>query len=228
MKITVSPEVFRKLPSLKIVFLLVENINNNLGLKQSQHLLKEVERLIHLSFHPETIKNHHLISPWAVAGEEFGSKAKHYHTSLESLLHKVLGRKKIAADNTIINLLNYISLKHLVPMGSDDFNKIKGNILFSISTGKERKGFLQRLPEKEFYYADSKGVLGTKLDFWKDARTLPTPKTTSVLIHLDILPPLNQKKVNVLLEDTNRLIHGFCGGKISIFTLSKKKQSMTI
>ncbi len=229
MKITVKKEVFQRFhPEFKVAFILAQNIDNKKRLKESLNLLQEVEDMIHLLFRKETVKTHHLISPWTTAQQEFGPKAKHYQTAVEKLLTKVLKKKKIKTSSTLTNLVNYLSLKHIVPLTVDDFNKIKGNLTFRLSTGKERISILKKLKKNALFYRDGKRVLGTKLDFWKSPHTKPDKKTTAFLIHIEALPPITSKKLNEVVKEAASLIENFCRGKTKSFILDKKKNSVKI
>lgn len=228
MKISIDNRVFRKFPKLKIVFLLVKDIDNKKHLEDSQHLLTDIEEYIKLTFHKEELKNHYLISPWAVAQEEFGKKAQHYHTSVERLLKAVLKNRSVKAKDSLTNLVRYLALKEIIPFGVDDFSKISGDLKFSLSTGKERVNLLKTIKEKALYYQDKESVLGTHLDFWRSKKTALTPNSSSALIHLMILPPLTQKKMGKTLQEVQDLIQSFCGGKIKVFSLSKGKPSVKI
>jgi len=216
MQITIKTEVFKKFhPKLRIAFIQIDNFNNK-KLKQSQKLLQETAQLIQLTFNKETVKNHHLISPWKVAKEEGGKKPKHYHTSVEQLIHKTLKNKKIATKNTLTNLVNYLSLKYIIPMNIDDLNKIKGNLAFSA-------------PNKEnLNYSDKEKKLGTKIGYWKNPKTNLKNSSTSALIHIETIPPVTPKELNEIVKETEKLIKEFCGGEIKTFILSKKNNTKKI
>ncbi len=228
MIVKVKKDVFRKFPKLKVAFLLVQGIDNKKMLKESKHLLREVEDLIRLTFNKETVKTHHLIAPWKVAQQEFGKDAQHYHTSVERLLKKVLSRKSVAANDTLTNLLRYLALKHLVPFGLDDTEKMEGNLSFEIAQRKERLNILKNLQAGMLYYRDNKGILGTKMDYWKSSRTALSKKTTSALLHFEILPPINQNKQAALLKDVQDLLNSFCGGELTLFILDQKNNSRKV
>ena len=228
MKIKIKKEVFKKFPDIKIAFILTENVDNKKKLKESIHLLQEMEQLIRLTFNKETIKNHYLIAPWAVAQQEFGKNAKHHHTSVERLLKNVLAQKSITTKDVITNLLRYLALKHIVPLGVDDYQKINGDLTFSLSSGKEKVDALRNIKKGALYYKDKKNVLGTKLDFWKSNKTALNKKSTSALIHFDILPPINKKKLNELVKETKELVTSFCGGKVEVVVLDKTKSSANV
>jgi len=227
MKVTIAKKVFRKFPKLRVAVLLVDNLDNSSRVKEAQNLLKEVSELIQLSFNKDTIKTHHLIAPWAVAQEEFGRKAKHYHTSVERLIKKVLKKRSLKAGDTLTNLLRFVSLKHIIPSGIDDANKVRRKLTFSISTGKEKVGIRNVLPGTLFY-RDDKQVLGTKLDFWKNKKTALKKKSTSAIIHFEALPPITNKKLQEVTKEMSMLVQDFCGGQVEMVTLSKAKPSVLV
>ncbi|MFH1276438.1 MAG: phenylalanine--tRNA ligase beta subunit-related protein [Candidatus Woesearchaeota archaeon] len=228
MKITIKKEVFKRFSKLQVGFVYVEEADNKSKLTEAQDLLKNVEELIRLTFHKETIKNHNLISPWSVAQVEFGKEAKHYNTSVEGLLKLVLKKKKVATNDVLTTILNYISLRYLVPSGIDDYFKVVGNIEFALSKGKEKVDILRSLKAGALYYHDNNVVLGTKLDFWRNKRTALTKDSTKALIHFDALPPIDRKKLNEILKETKEVISNFCGGKVKVFILDKKRNSFKI
>jgi len=228
MKVEIKKSVFQKYPQLKVAFISIKGADNRTKIKESVDMLKEIEHLIHLTFNKETIKNHHLISPWSVAQEEFGKEAKHYHTSVERLLKKVLRRQSVKTRTVLTNVVRYVALKDIVPFGVDDMEKVHGGLIFNLASGKEKVGALRSLKKDALYYKDSKSILGTKLDFWKNKKTALTPNSKDVLIHLEALPPIDSKKLTLILNETTALVRNFCGGKVKVVVLSKNKNSASI
>ncbi|MBU0456756.1 MAG: phenylalanine--tRNA ligase beta subunit-related protein [Nanoarchaeota archaeon] len=229
MKIQINKEVFSKFnQDLKIVFILAKHIDNQTRIEESKHLLNDVENEVRLIFNKENIKSHHLISPWAVAQQEFGPKARHYHTSLEKLLIKVLNKKKIVTKSVLTNIINSLALKHIIPFGIDDLENISGNLTFAIAESDKKVNILKRLSSGELYYHDSKNILGKKLDYWKNSKTFLTNKSTSALIHFEILPPITKSKMDMIIKEADSLVRAFCNGKTKVFVLDKKNNSQKI
>ncbi len=222
MRITIRPEVFQKLhPNFKVVVVLAKGIDNKSKAKEANHLLKEVEKVVLMTFNKDTFKSHYLVSTWTAAREEFGKRAKHYHTSVEQLLKKVLHHQNIEAKDTVTILLRYLALKHIIPVGADDPSKIKERITFAISAGKKVK-------KGELYYHDEKKILGTKLDYWKNPITALKPTSKSALVHFEILPPITKEKQKEIVDEAVDLIKMFCGGKVEVIILDKRKNSATL
>ena len=229
MRVTISNDVFTRFNSrLKIILVDVREIDNKIHVKESSHLLQEIAQLIRMTFNEDTIKTHGLISPWVTAQQEFGSAAKHYQTSVEHYLKQVLRKKDVRTNNVMTNLIRYLSLKHLVPIGIDDVAQVRGNLTFGIAQGAERVDFIHTLKRGAFYYRDERGILGTKLDYWKSSKTRLKAKSKHVLIHLEVLPPLQMKRERELLVELSSLIKTFCGGTVKVKMLDKKKRSCVL
>ena len=215
MKISIQPEVFQQFhPEFRAGFILATGIDNKINVKKANHLLADVQKVVQLSFNKDTAKSHLLISPWNTAKEEFGKKAKHYHTSVEALLQKALRKQKLQSKDTISAILHYLALKHIVPFGADDPTKIKGDLSFEIS-------------KKDLQYRDAQKVLGKKLDYWKNAKTAVKASSKAALIHFEFLPPVSIAKQREILTEAAELIQDFCGGKVKVEVVDKKKNSVS-
>lgn len=224
MKISVSADVFKAYPQLRLAFMVIQDINNTNHLAETQHLLQETQKIINLSFNKDTIKTHHLLAPWKIAQQEFGVNAHHYHTSLEKLLQNVLHNKKIIAADSLTNLCNHLALTHLIPLSVDDFDEINGKIAFNIAIGKEKAHFLRKLKKNDLYYKDEKKIIGTKLDYWKTPKTKLTPITKNALLHAEFLPPISPQQQRKILAESSALIKNICGGKVKTIILDKKNR----
>jgi len=229
MNIEITSNAFARVhQKLNIIFLHVKNVDNQSKIEESSHLLHDIDRALRLIFHKETIKNHMLIAPWSVAQQEFGKDAKHYQTSVEHLLKDVLRGKNLLAKNTLTNLVQFVSLKYIVPVAVDDCAAIKGNLHFAVASGKKKIGILHSLKSGELYYSDDQSVLGAKLDFWKNSKTIPTPKTKEALIHLEILPPITIEMQKEIVSELKSLVEDFCHAKVKVFFLNKQKRKIKI
>src|SRR3989344_2921592 len=216
MKVTIKPEVFQKLhPKFRVAIILAKDLDNKNRVKETNHLLKEVEKMVLMTFNKDTIRTHDLVAPWTIVRQQFGKKTTHYHTSVEQLLKKVLQHQKIEAKDTITAVVRYLSLKHIIPVGVDDPAKLQGDITFDTKKG-------------DICYHDAKKILGTKLDYWKNSKTALRQSSHSALIHLEFLPPVSLPKQKEIVEEAIELVQLFGGGKVKMLILDKKKNSGVI
>ncbi len=228
MKITVQTSVFKKFPNMSILAFSAHKVDNITHKDQAGHLVEEASKLTQLTFKKKILKHHHKISPWVMHQKHFGPSSAKYHTSVEILLKKSLAKQKVAAHNTLTNILRYMTLRHLVPIGVDDFNKIKGNLTFGIATGHERAHIFAKVKKGALYYSDEKRVLGTKLDYWKSPRTAVHKSTKSAIFHVLCMPPVTEQDMRLITEEMQDLLEGFCGAKVNGLLINSKKPSITI
>lgn len=222
-KIGIQPEVLRRFPRLQVGFLVVEGMDNQTQVEKAQHLLRDMERWIRLSFHQEKRKTHHLLLPWLAARQSFGKEASRYHTSLETTLERVLKRKLALPHDTLTALTIYVALKYLLPYSVDDQAKLKGMLSFALGSesGKKRDGKKGVRPG-ELFFRDSQQVLSRQLDALHTKKTALTSRSTKAVVHFMALPPLQTKNLQKLLAELQQLINVFCGGKSTIFILGKR------
>jgi DNA/RNA-binding domain of Phe-tRNA-synthetase-like protein len=84
------------------------------------------------------------------------------------------------------------------------------------------------LHKNELYSEDNTRILATKLDHWHNKTTKVTAKTNTVLIHMDILPPMDARKMKEINKELKDLITTFCNGSVKELTLDKGTLSGTI
>ncbi|MEE9525728.1 MAG: phenylalanine--tRNA ligase beta subunit-related protein [Candidatus Woesearchaeota archaeon] len=233
MKLTISKEVFNKFPKLKLGIVIAKNINNKGSDDKIYHLLEEIENLIKFDFTPENIAKHPLISPWRTAYSEFGSKPSSYHCSVETLMRNVLKGRGAPRINKAVDVSNYLSLKHLIPMGVQDLDKIEGSISLKIATGKEKFTSIgsdeEETPSKgEVIYKDSKDVLCRRWN-WRDADKAKIEESSeNIIYYIDALPPINKTKIKEVLGDIIDLLAMFCQPEeTKIFVLDKSNSSIS-
>ena len=215
MKIT--PQIFKKFPKLVVGVIKAENIDNIGTDADIYHLLEEIENLVKLNIVPEQLSEHGMISPWRVAHADFGSKASKYHSSVESLVKRVLKGDTLRI-NKFVDIYQLLSLKHLVPVGADDLEKVEGQIQLVLAKGDELFYYNHEIenPEKgEVIYKDDKKVLCRKWNWKGTDKTRIEEHTTSALMYVEGLPPITREKVEEICLEAVELIKMFCKADVS-------------
>ena len=231
MKFIISDLILKKHPKLNIGILIARGIDNKKKNKEITKLLKEVQDLIKLNFVPIDLAKHELISPWRTAYSEFGSKPSRYNSSIEAMMKRILKGGEIPSINKIVDIYNYVSLKHIVPMGSDDLDKVKGSIKITLARGYESFTPLgsdeEEKPDKgEVIYTDNDKVLCRRWN-WRDCdETKITEETKDVILYVEGLHPVTKTKIKEICKELADLIKTFCKGETDYFILNKKNSSV--
>jgi lysyl-tRNA synthetase class 2 len=233
MKITISNKILNKFPKLNVGIVIAKGIDNKGKNREIDKLLKEVENLIRLNFIPEDLAKHKLISPWRLVYSEFGAKPSKYHSSVEAMMRRILKGNRIPIISKLVDLYNYLSLKHLVPMGADDTDKIFGDIQLTFADGKEKFKPLgeekAEHPEKgEVIYRDDTRVLCRRWN-WRDCdETKITEDSKNIILYVEGIPPITKSKLIEVCKELVDLTTTFCKGEAKYYILNKAKSSIEI
>jgi len=216
----IFPSIIKQYPKLNIGIVTVRGADNTGSNEKIAHLLEEIEDYIKLNFTPTELVKHPLISPWRAAYQDFGAKPDSYKSSVEAMMSRILNGNKLPKINKLVDLCNYISLKHLIPLGVYDIDKLESAVSLRHAEGDEHFIPLgtdaKEAPEKKevIYEDDIKRVICRRWN-WRDCdQTKVTPGTKNAVIFIDGLPPITRKKIEEIQVEVQELLESFVGGKV--------------
>lgn len=132
----------------------------------------------------ESIKNNTAIKATRDAYKALGKDANRYRPSAEALLRRITKNQELYKINTLVDLINLISIQTGYSIGGFDYNKIQGNTLI-LGAGKNGEAFeaigrgplnIEGLP----IYRDQIGGIGTPTS--DEERTKLDLSTTKLLM----------------------------------------------
>jgi DNA/RNA-binding domain of Phe-tRNA-synthetase-like protein len=226
MKLKIDAKIFEKFPGLRIGVVSARNIDNH-GLSEGiMQLIREKEKEIRENYDTETLSQHPKIHSWRGAYSSFGAKPKKYKSSVESLYRMVLKGFDVRHVNKIVDLFNYISIKHTIPAGGDDIAKVDGDIILKFAAGDEPFTALnsqerETAKEGEVVYADSKEVLCRRWNWRECDKTKMTEDTKNVILVVEALPPVTREELEEVQDDLSKLITEYCGGEVRTYILDE-------
>jgi len=227
MKFKIDNQIFEKFPKLNVGILVCKNINNEGLSEEVINFIRIREKEINSQFTPETLSQNPKINVWREAYRSFGAKPKENKSSVESLYQGTFKDKGLRHINKIVDIYNYISLKHIVPVGGEDLDKVQGVINLAFAKENEPSVLLlgdkeSRPPhEGEVIYKDEVSAICRRFN-WREAdRTKFTEETKNAVLITEGLPPVNKEEIKVILGEMEGLIKKFCGGEINQFLLNK-------
>lgn len=233
MKFIIESGIFEKFPGLKVGIVRGKQIDNRGESSEIIQLIREREGEIRREFDSETLSQHPRIQAWREVYSSFGAKPKKYKSSVESLYRMILKGNDLRPINKIVDLYNYISLKHLVPVGGDDTAKIEGNIQLKFARGDEpftplNSEETETPKEGEVVYVDSKEVLCRRWNWRECDKTKMTEDTGEVLLIVEGLPPVTKEEVQKIIEELSNLISKYCRGETRTFILDVASQEVDL
>lgn len=227
MNLRIEPGIFEQYPEVILGVAVVHGINNTGCDGEITSLLREGEKTALESLGDTLIVEHPFIVPWREAYRKFGAKPKDYPSSIENLMRRIVKGEEVRHINKLVDIYNVISLKHFVPVGGEDVDKMDGDVLLTIAKENEEPVVLLGEKEarppypKEVIYKDNKGTICRRWN-WKEVdRTKLTEETKNCFIVIESLPPVDKDKVEKAISELTELIMKYCGGEVTTTILDK-------
>lgn len=216
MKADIS-EIIDAFPETRIAFLRVDDVSVSDSRPAELHaLIEETETACRAAFNRDDVGQIPGIAAWRTAYKGFGVKKTSYRSSVERLLRNVLNDKPLAAINSLVDCYNRISVKHVMPVGADDLDKVTGGICFRPS--REGDDFYalgqdQNDPPKpgEIVYADDAKLLCRRWNWYQDARSPVSASTTRAVLTVQAQGTGDLEAAAAELADD---IARYCGGTV--------------
>jgi len=233
-KLVINPKIFELFPDVLIGVVVLQGVDNHGHNEEIIKMLQQGSGEVLSKINKMSVAEHPNVAPWREAYRKFGTKPSDYPSSIENLIRRVLRGEQLRSINKLVDIYNVISLKHLIPAGGEDTDKIKGNVSLTFASANESPVLLlgekeARQPhENEVIYKDDVGTLCRRWN-WKEAeRTKLTEQTTNAFMVLEALPPIGRTELEVILGDLESLVRACCGGNIATTVLDRSNLETVI
>ena len=227
MNLVIADTIFNEFPELVLGVVILHDIDNSQTRPEIIELLHQAESALSSKFGNAPVIEHPFIATWRAAYRKFGAKPKDYPSSVENLTKRVLSGATIKHINNLVSLYNTISLKHILPVGGEDLDKIVGDVVLTQAGQDEPAIFLlgekdARAPRAgEIIYKDEIGAICRRWN-WKEAdRTKLTPETSNAFLVIEALPPVTRDTVETAVHELADVVKQYCGGTVSTAFLDK-------
>ena len=228
MKFKIDHKIFEKFPSLTIGVVICKNLNNSGTQEEVQKEIREQENNIRAKYNTETLSQTPKIDVWRKTYSAFGAKPKENKSSVENLYRLVLQGVNLRHINKLVDIYNFISLKHMVPVGGEDINKIEGDVILTFAEPNEPAVLLlgdkeSRPPHAgEVIYKDNISAICRRWN-WREAdRTKFTEETKKCFLVIEGLLPVTKQEIEDATKELQGLVQKFCGGDITYQILDDK------
>jgi DNA/RNA-binding domain of Phe-tRNA-synthetase-like protein len=233
MKDIVATEVLAKFPSYIRGVVVARGVNNQGENQKLMELLSRVEDNATKDESLLEIKSHPRIASWRQAYTNFGVNPNKLYSSIESLGRRARRGDQLSYINTLVALFNYFSLKHMVPSGGDDLDRVDGNLRLTLAKGNEpftpfNSEVIEYPTPSEVIYVDDSKVMCRCWNWRQGDQTKLTPATANVAINVDCLPPVLRGEAEAITKELADLVTEFCGGKVSYFLLDASQNEVEV
>jgi DNA/RNA-binding domain of Phe-tRNA-synthetase-like protein len=156
--------------------------------------------------------DHPHIAAWRAAFSAFGAKPSRYPSSAEALITRVLKGQSLPRVNALVDLYNAVSVRHVVPLGGEDADRLEGPLRLTIASGDEPfdprgDGIdVEHAAAGEIVWRDDRGVTCRRWNWRQGRRTQLTDATTQAFFVFDRLDGLTVDELHRAADGLSDLL----------------------
>lgn len=217
MDFQIDPAITQMFPAVKVGVLIGTELNNQTSHPEIASLLRQTEEELRKKYNLEQLSTFPKIADWREAYRKFGFKPSSYQCSVESLLKRVLQGKALPSISSVVDLYNLVSIRHALPAGGDDIDKLEGKMRLTIADGSERFIMLgatapEEIKKGEIVYRDDKDVLCRGWNYRQCDKSKITKETKNVCIVLEGLEHTTKEEIEKAIAELKKLLSTYCQG----------------
>jgi len=212
-RLRVDPAIYQRFPGYAGLAIYARRLTNGPSDSASEQLLRNVAEETRVAFGENKPSNHPHIAAWREAFGAFGSKPSKYPCSAEALISRVQRGNELPAINRVVDLYNAVSVRHVIPIGGEDWDMLTSDSLLCLARGDEPFAEISGGVEEIVYpdigevvWADSSGVTCRRWNWRQCRRTRLTESTTNAYFILDSLSPFSIDELRAAGDELVRLL----------------------
>ncbi|MFG2968083.1 MULTISPECIES: B3/4 domain-containing protein [unclassified Streptomyces] len=217
--LTVSDEVRALAPGFTHLAIEADGLVNGPSTEASSALLDDAARRLAVRLDGRAPhEDPHMVS-WRAVYTAFGSKPSRTRNSAEALAKRALADGGLPRINLLVDLYNAISVAHLIPVGGEDLDLIRGGMRLVRATGEEDfvtvaggEESVEHPDAGEVVWCDDEGVTCRRWNWRQGPRTRLTERTTSAIFLLESMTPMPVPEVASAGAELAELLEKFSPG----------------
>lgn len=202
----VDPAVHARHPDYVALVLVASGLANGPSDEASEAKLADAEATVRASGIVKATEHPHIAS-WRSAFSGFGAKPSRYPNSAEALITRVLKGQALPRVNALVDLYNAVSVRHVVPLGGEDADRLQGPLRLAITEGGEPfdprgdGSDVEALGAGEIVWRDDAGVTCRRWNWRQGRRTQLTEESTRAFFVFDRLDGLTRDALHDAVEE---------------------------
>ncbi|MFD4228646.1 B3/4 domain-containing protein [Streptomyces sp. NPDC058545] len=195
--LTVSDDVRTLAPGFTYLAVEARGLVNGESNEDSSALLDDATRRLVARLDGRAPHEDPHVAAWRDTYTAFGAKPSRTRNSAEALARRALTDAGLPRINLLVDLYNAISVAHLIPVGGEDTDRIKGAMRLVRSTGQEPfrtvaggEEAVEHPEPGEVVWCDDEGVTCRRWNWRQGVRTRLTEESVNALFLLESLAPM--------------------------------------
>ena len=159
------------------------------------------------------------LASWRAAFRGFGVNPTKYRSAPEALLRRLTKKGDIPSINTVVDIVNLVSIRYAIPVAAFDVRSLQGAVTVHYAEGSERytplfEDEVEHPETGEVVFSDESRLVIARRWCWRQSDESATREDTSEAIFtVEAQHPNGRKDVEAALEDLLGLLNEYVGGE---------------
>lgn len=218
-QLRLDPRIEEQYPHYTALIIYAHNLTNGPSDEASLAPLRVAEAAQRGAFGEEKPASNTHIAAWREAYKSFGVKPSKYPCSVEALLSRTLKGNDLPGINRLVDLYNAVSIKHVLPVGGEDWEQLTSDLTLTFAKGdelfetyQEGQPIVTNPAPGEVIWADSTGVTCRMWNWRQGQRTQLIPTSRRAYFVLDRLAPYSLAELQAAGDELMALLKEYSPG----------------
>jgi len=187
MRLIVSDDVRRRFPTYHATVVEASGVRNGPSGGDSAELLRDAEARARRRLDGRSPSALPEIAAWRAAMSAFDCKPSRYPCSAEALLKRIARGDELPAVNRLVDLYNAISVAYALPLGGEDVERVRGDVVLAPASGDEEFDGGDPPSAGEIVWRDDLGVSCRAWNWRQGLRTRISETSSQVYFLLEVI-----------------------------------------
>ena len=214
MKFIIENKVFETLNNLCVAVIIARGINNTKKIDDISIMLKENIANVEKEFENVKVKESNYIKCYRDAFQKLNINPNKFMCSIEALLTRISKKKGMPEINSVVDLVNAVSIKYKLPMGAHDLDSMNEDFYIRYSTDNDiflpfGETDTEKMESNELVYASSNDIR-TRRWIWRQSehgKIIESSK--NIIFPIDAFVGINDDKAINAREELSNLLSKF-------------------
>ncbi|MEU6370422.1 phenylalanine--tRNA ligase beta subunit-related protein [Streptomyces sp. NPDC046931] len=216
---TVSAEVRALAPGFTHLAIEAHGLVNGPSVQETSALLDDAARRLAVRLDGRAPHEDPHMAAWRAVYTAFGAKPSRTRNSAEALARRALSDAGLPRINVLVDIYNAVSVAHLIPVGGEDLDRVRGAMHLVRATGDEDfvtvaggEETVEHPDPGEVVWRDEMGVTCRRWNWRQGPRTRLTEESASAVFLLESLAPTPMADVERAGTELAELLEKFSPG----------------
>ncbi|NMA54319.1 MAG: hypothetical protein GX952_00125 [Firmicutes bacterium] len=232
-KFIVEPAVFELFPQACFAVVVAEQVDNESGSQEVADLLAAQARKLNQELGGTNVREHPHVVIWREAFRKLGLNPNRFPSSVEALARRMAKKAELPSINKIVDLVNIVSLKYLIPMGAHDREILPGDIELRFANPKDRfipfgSQEAESVDEGEMVYVTGNEVRTRKWVWRQGEKAKVVPETKELFCPIDAFYGSTDRAAKAAQAELAAMLKEHCGAKTRQLWVDKDNPAVSL